>query len=141
MKTGVGSANDNEPPCAFQGVNARSQSPGPCQESEGGFLELLRTRTTSTRWFQCPNLGIIAHLQMPAAPLGPGDLCHTAPIPSSGHLFCSSLEGGVFAKVGILMKKQAPHLSSLDLLGGFSGEENQENTLEVNSSQLLKANK
>lgn len=107
MKTGVGSANDNEPPYAFQGVNARSQSPGPRQESEGGFLERLGARTTSTRRSQCPervpNQGVAAHLQMPAAPMGNGENCHTALFPRAGQIFCPLLESGIFAKAEILI--------------------------------------
>ena len=120
MKTGVGSANDNEPPCAFQGVNARSQSPGPRQESEGGFLELLGARTTLTCRSQCPervpNQGAAAPLQMPAAPMGTGEIYHTALIPGAGQIFHPLLENGIFAKAEILMSKnQTKHLIFLPL--------------------------
>lgn len=116
MKTGVGSVNDNEPPYAFQGVNARSQSPGVRQESEGGFLERLGARTTSTCWSQrperVPNQGAAARLQMPAAPMGTGENGHAALIPWAGQIFHPLLESGISAKAEILMKKNKTNTSS-----------------------------
>jgi len=54
--------------------------------------------------------------------MGTGGICHTALIPGAGQIFHPLLESGVFAKAKILIKKpnQTPHLSTLDLLGGFS---------------------
>lgn len=126
MKTGVGSANGNEPPCAFQGVNARSQSPSPRQESEGGFLELLGARTTSTRRSQCreqvPNQGAAARLQTPAGPWAPEGSATQHWSPGWTDISFLTVQWYFCQCRNSNGKKtnQTPYLFPLELLGGFS---------------------